>query len=113
MNRNIKYLFLVLLLIFLNSCVGLQNSSYGLENQAYIKIIGDKINYPDQTLYMVIDHNVKTLVLASKDNNKKPSGELYRVSPGKHEIIVYSNENIIIRNEIFVSSQEIKKIYLP
>jgi hypothetical protein len=40
-------------------------------------------------------------------------GEVYAITTGKHLIKIYSDNKIIYNQQIFVSSQQTKKIILP
>ncbi len=111
-----KYLIICLfILLFITGCTtGLKSNSYGLENNGYIRIIGSKADYPDYSdIYMIIDNEKKVDVSVTKDIKKKPSGKIYRISPGTHEIKIFKDNELLLKQDIFVSSQEIKKVYLP
>jgi hypothetical protein len=113
MNKKHYYVALVITLL-LFSCTGLKTNSYGLENNGYIKIIGNKADYPyHSNLYMIIDNNTKVPVKVSKDTKKRPEGKIYKIKPGVHQIMIYQNGELLIDKSVFISSQEINKVYLP
>jgi hypothetical protein len=113
MNKN-GCLIIILILLLITSCSGLKSSSYGLENKGYIKIIGSKADYSSYSdFYMVIDDNTKVQVSVSKDIKKRPEGKIYKITPGEHVIMIYEDDKLILKKRVFISSQQINKVYLP
>jgi hypothetical protein len=99
-------------LIVLSSCTGLKTTTRGLENEAFIEFIGIPSNYNGGVDVNIDDkNNFKGEV--NKDHADRPKGKVYANSTGNHLITITYNNNLIFKKQIFVSSQETKKIMLP
>ena len=109
--NNIIYT-IVIGLIFLTSCTGLKTSSTGLENEAFIEFIGTLSNYRGGVDVNLDDINTFKGEV-NKDHADRPKGNIYAISTGNHSITVSYNSKVIFKKQIFVSSQETKKIMLP
>jgi hypothetical protein len=107
-----RNLFIAISLIILTSCGGIKTSSSGLEKESYLEFIGNPHQY-----YGGVDVSVddKTTFNAEVFNAKtnRVKGKVYAISTGKHEITVTYKNNVIFKKQIFISTQETKKIVLP
>lgn len=86
--------------------------SRGIENQAFILILGTPSNYPNG-VEVVIDEKTKFNAEVQKNKDKVKHLRLYGISPGKHKISILNNNKNIYDQIIFISSQQTKKIILP
>ena len=108
-------LFILVNLLLVASCTGIKTLSKGLENESFLEFIGNPNDY-NQGLSITIDEKIYFKAVANKPvkyQNPAPRGKLYAISPGKHIISVSYNNNVIVRKQIFISSQETKQIILP
>jgi hypothetical protein len=103
---------IVIGLIFLTGCTGLKTTSTGLENEAFLEFIGTSSNYTGGVDVNLDDKNTFKGEV-NKDHADRPKGKVYAISTGNHTITVSYNSKIIFKKQIFVSSQETKKIMLP
>jgi hypothetical protein len=102
---------LVISLIFLASCTGVRTMTKGLENEAYLEFVSSS-NYSNG-IDVVLDETLTFKANVVKGTAKRPKGEVYAVSTGKHHISVKYKNEIIFSKQIFVSAQETKQIILP
>jgi hypothetical protein len=111
--KNILF-FTLASLLFIAGCSGIHSLSKGLENEAFLEFIGDPNEYK-QGINVTIDQKTTFKGEVNKVRNwtKAPKGNIYAISPGKHIVVVSYNNNIIVKKQIFVSSQETKQIILP
>jgi hypothetical protein len=99
-------------IIFLFSCTGLKTTSTGLENEAFLELIGTPVNYIGG-VDINIDEKNTFKGEVNKDHADRPKGMIYAISTGNHSIEVSYHGRVIFKKQIFVSSQETKKIMLP
>lgn len=108
-----KILFVIAIgLLVLAGCTGVKTLSTGLENESFLEFIGIPGNYPDGVDVNIDDKNTFKAEV-KKDHADRPKGKAYAISTGKHIVTVSHNNNVIFKKQIFVSSQETKKIMLP
>ncbi|MCK9206698.1 MAG: hypothetical protein M0P66_06255 [Salinivirgaceae bacterium] len=84
----------------------------GLENEAFLEFIGNPKNYIGG-IEINIDGTTTFVAEVNEDHTDRPKGKVYAISTGKHVVSITYNNNIIFKKQIFVSSQESKKIVLP
>ncbi len=94
------------------ACTGVQTVTKGLENQAYIQILGDRDVYSDQVT-IVLDSETTFKAEVNKIGTSVPKGTVYAISTGKHFIEVKNRNQVVYSKQIFVSAQETKQITLP
>jgi hypothetical protein len=109
--KKIIYI-IAIALIFLTGCTGLKTTSVGLENEAFLEFIGTPSNYTGGVDVNLDDINTFKAEV-NKDHADRPKGKVYAISTGNHSITVSYNSKVIFKKQIFVSSQETKKIILP
>jgi hypothetical protein len=111
-------IILATILFAATSCkVGSISTTAGQENESYLEFIGTAENYPEgvdvnidgKTTFKAKVHNGKNSATPVADRLK---GENYAISPGTHTITVTHNGTVIYKKQIFVSTQETKKITL-
>ncbi|MDP4209820.1 MAG: hypothetical protein Q8928_13495 [Bacteroidota bacterium] len=110
MKRLIVYISSALLLF--SSCSGVKTLSTGLENEAYLEFIGIPSNYKNG-VDVTIDEKNNFKAEVKKDYATRPKGKAYAISTGAHSVSVSYNNKLIYKQQIFVSSQETKKVVLP
>jgi hypothetical protein len=99
-------------ILLLSACTGVKTLSSGLENEAYLKFVGDK-NLYEFGVEVTVDDKTTFTAQVVNDNIKAPTGNVYAIAPGTHIIKVKYNNSIIYTKKVFVSTQETKKIILP
>lgn len=109
-----KKLFYILAigLVTLTACTGVKTVTKGLENEAFIELIGNSKNYSGG-VEVSIDESVMFIAEVNEINMKRPKGTVYAISTGKHIVTLKYNNEVIYSKQIFVSAQETKQIVLP
>ena len=106
----------VFILMFL-VITGCKMSSVSTKTQvptlACVKVAGDMEKYEGVFLYMQYDDQPKFPIELMKEKTSKLKVQLYDISPGTHEIKIYSGDTLIINTKSFISNQETKEIILP
>jgi outer membrane lipopolysaccharide assembly protein LptE/RlpB len=105
-------IFFTVLTFLLTGCGITKSSSTGVENQAFILIVGTPSKYPEG-VKVVIDDKTKFNSEVHKNRDKVKHLRLYGISTGKHKISILKNNKTIYEKLIFLSSQQTKKIILP
>ncbi len=103
------FLAVIGICVLFSNCTGVKSTSSGIKSEAYVVLIGNKSTYNDVKLQ--IDDNEPIEAEVTKES-KRPKGNLYAISTGKHVIRVFNGDELIYQKQIFVSSQETKKIIL-
>ena len=106
-----KILFFTILTTLLIGCGITKTVSKGIENQAFLLIVGTPSNYPNG-VEVVIDDKTKFNAEVQKNRDKVKHLRLYGISAGKHKVSISKNSKSIYEKIIFVSSQQTKKIIL-
>ena len=109
--KNIKFIVITFLLI-LASCGGIKTASRGLANESYLEFIGKKSIYSNG-VQVTIDENTPFTAKVYNDRVGRLRGEVYAITTGAHTLKVYLDKNLIYNKQIFITSQESKKIILP
>jgi hypothetical protein len=109
--KNLIYSISICLL-FLAGCTGLKTTSTGIDNDAYLEIIGKLSDYKGG-VEITLDDKITFKGKVNKNHVDRPKGEVYAISTGNHTIMVSYNSKVLFKKQIFVSSQETKKIILP
>ncbi|MCA1744396.1 MAG: hypothetical protein LC643_01525 [Bacteroidales bacterium] len=109
--KNILFILLSGLLL-LSGCTGVKTVTQGLENEAFIEILGTPQNYPNGVEVKVDDH-LNFIAEVNKPHADRPKGKVYAIESGRHTLEVIHNKEVIYRKEIFVGAQETKQITLP
>ena len=104
--------FFTSLLFLITSCTGVQTTVKGLENQAFIEVIGDQGKYTGGVT-VIIDDNTTFMATINKHNNKRPKGNKYAITTGTHKIVVKYLDEILYSQTVFLASQETRQIILP
>lgn len=109
--KNIISLIAITLFL-ISGCTGVKSVSSGLENEAFLRIMGDRSKYSKEVT-VSIDDEIEFQAEVSKLHSNRPKGEVYAISTGSHVVSVSFNGELVFRKKIFVSSQETRKIILP
>ncbi len=106
---------IIILLIgvtILTGCTGIKSVTTGLENESFLLFIANQNSY-NGGVDVKIDDLEPFKAEVTKDNSPIPKGKVYAISTGKHLITVSSKNQVIFKKQVFISSQETKKIMLP
>jgi len=109
--KTLTYLFLTSLFL-LSSCGGIKTSSVGLENEAFIEFVGPEKSYPEG-VDVIIDNTINFKAVVNKDKVAYMKSEVYAVSTGTHILKVSYKDQVLFEKQIFIASQETKRISLP
>ena len=109
-SRLLKLQFILLTSLLITHCTGVETTSRGLENVAYLEFVGK--GYSDG-INVIIDDTNEFTANVKREVKKRPTGDKYAIAPGRHVIEIYHNDSLIFRKEIFVSNQETYRINLP
>jgi hypothetical protein len=95
-----------------SSCTGVQTVTKGLENQAFIQIMGDRSSYPGG-VKVTLDGETTFNAEVNKLGTTAPKVTVYAIAVGKHFLEIKYKNQLIYSKQIFVSAQETKQITLP
>ena len=108
-----KILFAIAVgLIFLSSCGGVKTSASGLEKESFLEFIGNPSNYSGGVEESV-DNNTTFIAEVYNDHSNRLKGKVYAISTGQHIVTVNYKNKVILKKQIFLSSQETSKVLLP
>jgi hypothetical protein len=101
-------LLLITVALVLTGC-GSSSTIRGLENDAFLEFVGTVSEYKGG-----VDVNIdgKNDFKAKVHKADRLKGNVYAISTGTHTVTVSYNGNVIYKKQIFVSSQETKRIVL-
>ena len=94
------------------SCTGVKTVSTGLGNESFLNFVGTPKNYQGGIDVNIDDKNTFKAEV-NKDFTNRPKGNVYSISNGTHVVTVLYNNKVLYKQQIFISSQETKKIELP
>ena len=104
--------FLLISLFILSSCGGIKTKSAGLENESFLEFVGPVRSYSGG-VDVNIDNTITFKAKVIKDKVGYMRGKVYAISTGTHTLKVSYNGKILYDKQIFVATQETKKIKLP
>jgi hypothetical protein len=112
--RNLFYYLVVgiFCLTTISSCHTYKTVSIGLENEAFLDFIGTPKKYKGG-VDVSIDEKVNFKAIVNKERKDLLKGTVYSISTGTHTIKVSYNNQVLISKQLFISSQETKKLILP
>lgn len=105
-------LILLISLATLSGCTGVKSVTRGLENESFLELVGNPNNYQGGVDVNVDDKNTFKAEV-NKDHQDRPKGKVYAISPGTHIVTVSYENQVIYKKQIFISTQETRKITLP
>ena len=94
------FLILIVSIILFTSCGGYKSEVLEKESAGYIKFLGNIINTSVE-----IDQSTQF--------NINPEIELYKLTPGKHTIKIYRNNNLLVERIIIIQSQNTIELEVP
>ncbi len=95
-----------------SSCKGVKSASAGLDSQSFLVLLGNTSNY-QEGVEVIIDDKPSFTATVNKTNFKPSRDKVYGINPGTHKVTIKSAGKVIYKQDIFVSTQETKKITLP
>ena len=107
-----KNLIIAISLILLTGCGGIKTSSSGSEKESLLEFIGNPHNYSGG-VQVTIDNKNTFNAEVFNDKTDHVKGKVYAITTGQHAISVTYKNNIIFKKQIFLSTQETRKILLP
>ncbi len=109
--KKIALILAAITTISFSACTGVKSTTSGMENTAYLAFISQGNNYKDD-LKVTLDDQEPFTAETNKPYTNRPKGTIYKIEPGRHKISISYHGEVIYRKEIFVSTQETKKINL-
>ncbi|WP_321479221.1 hypothetical protein [uncultured Bacteroides sp.] len=104
--------FLVSLCLTFSGCkVGNVASSQGLSDQAYLYFVSTQ-KYKEPVM-VTIDSSTSFEAQVGKEKKFKIKGSAYAVATGKRHVVVKQNNRILFERDLFLSTQETKRVVLP
>lgn len=111
-NRLLIYSCFALFSFLLSGCkVGNVASTQGLSDQAYLYFVSNQ-KYSDQ-IEVTVDRDLVFKAKVVKEKKYTIKGNTYAISTGKHHIKITYRGQTLYERELFLSTQETKKIALP
>lgn len=108
--KSLTY-FIIASFILLTSCGGIKTKTVGMENDAFIEIVGPVKSYPNG-VDVSVDDKITFKAVVNKDKVGYMKGEVYAISTGTHVLKVSYDGKVLYEKQIFVAAQETKKIVL-
>lgn len=117
--KRLVYLYTVMLSLIFSGCTGVKSVSVGLENESFLSFYSSNRNLTNIDIDLRSKGNstnfsadVNRIKRNSTNFEKRPSGKVYSISPGSHELRISNNGKLIYSKKIFISNQETKIIKL-
>jgi hypothetical protein len=103
MRKNIIYLILGVILF---SCsYGTREGAVQKSSKSFLHFIGNVEN-----VSVIIDGGEPFILKKEEDTKRYSPHLLYQVTPGKHTVKIYRNNQLIVDRIIFVASSETKEV---
>lgn len=111
-----KYIVLSVIVVLgiMTSCTHYRTTTSGQAYEAYLVITSEKGAY-EMPVSVMLDEDSKTLFTAEVvaiEHTKKANVKKYAVKPGKHSVIVFSDQQEVYRKTIYVTQGQTLSIYL-
>jgi len=107
-----KSLFVILLTFLLLGCAGTKSTHGGLENEAFLDIVGTQRNYVGGVT-VILDDKTSFKANVNDPAANTPRGKTYAIAAGSRIVAVQYNGKDLYRKQIFVSPQETRRIAIP
>jgi len=107
-----KILFAISFVFLLLGCAGTKSTHGGLENEAFLDIVGTQRHYAGGVT-VILDDKASFKAEVNDPASNTPRGKTYAISSGNRIVAVQYNGKEIYRKQIFVSAQETRRIALP
>jgi len=109
-----KKVLCVISLVFLMllGCAGVKSTHGGLENEAFLDIVGTQRNYVGGVT-VTLDDRATFKAEVNDPSSNTPRGKTYAIESGSRVVSIQYNGTEIFRKQLFVSPQETRRIALP
>jgi len=113
MKKNATIIVFLLFLLFISGC-GFKETVVQPDTQGYIWFSGNTYG-TTATIDNLSEFNIESNFYRDNRGEKvKKSGKaLYEVKPGRHEVVVKRNKDIIVHRVIMVSAGATKEVRVP
>tara|TARA_B100000780_G_scaffold248993_1_gene194548 strand:- start:1098 stop:1442 length:345 start_codon:yes stop_codon:yes gene_type:complete len=110
-------ILLTISLLFVTSCDSTKSIASGVENQAFLIFYGPAEThnkYPDG-VEVILDGKTRFNAVVHKNVSSTlyKNKRMYGISTGRHDISIKHNNKLLYTKQIFITSQQTKKIVLP
>jgi len=95
-----EFLIVIVLAILFMSCGGHNSGVLEKESAGYIKFLGNITNASVE-----IDQSTQFTI--------NPETDLYKLTPGKHTLKIYRNNNLVVERIIIIQSQNTIEVEVP
>lgn len=110
MKKNI--FILAITIIMLSGCAMVNTSTSGLANESFLEFIGNPKTYKGG-VDVTIDEKKTFKAEVFNREPDRTKGKVYAIPTGKHVVTVIFNNTVIYKQQIFLSTQETRKVELP
>lgn len=110
MKKNL--FILTIIMIILSGCAMVNTSTSGLTNESFLEFIGNPQKYKGG-VDVTIDEATSFKALVYNREPDRTKGKVYAIPTGKHLVTVTFQNNVIYKQQIFLSTQETRKVELP
>lgn len=115
--KRIVFLCLIIFSVIFSGCTGVKSISGGLENESFLSFYSNHIRTVNVDLLQkgkntTFTADVNRIKRNSTNFEKRPSGKVYSINPGVHELRITHDGELIYSKKIFISNQETKIIKL-
>ena len=106
---------LVMVLLLIGSCTSAfqqTTESYGVENTAYLEIVGQSYS----SVQVAIDGGERFTVDVNKNKKGTPvtsNKYTYKIPVGAHDIVVTADEKTLVSRKIYTSVGEVNIVEIP
>ncbi|MCL1956325.1 MAG: hypothetical protein FWF63_03285 [Fibromonadales bacterium] len=108
-----KILLAISLIFLLLGCFAGNKSTHGgMENEAFLDIVGTQRNYAGGVT-VILDDKTSFNAAVNDPASNTPRGKTYAIEAGQRTIAIQYNGKDLYRKQIFVSAQETRRIALP
>jgi len=108
-----KNLFIIAItLILFSGCAMVNTSTSGLPKESFLEFIGNPQKY-NGGVDVTVDEKAPFKALVYNNHPDHTKGKVYAIPTGKHAVTVTFNNTVIYKQQIFLSTQETRKVELP
>ena len=93
-------------------CTSARTESHGLENVAYVQIVGDTQTYGKVTVVLDGKDTFEATVNDRSQRSVK-NEHSYKIAVGAHDIAVSHGGTVITQKKIFASANQVKIVEVP
>jgi len=110
MKKNLFVLTVTLILF--SGCAMVNTSTSGLAKESFLEFIGNSQKYKGG-VDVTVDEKTTFKAIVFNREPDRTKGKVYAISTGKHLVTVSYNSTVIYKQQIFLSTQETRKVELP